>query len=201
MRIFVALDIDEAIRQKFSVFQAGLRGFARDARWVRPDSLHVTLKFIGERTLEEVVRTKQALSSVRAQEVAMSFRGFGFFPTPKAARVFWMGIESDQRLPDLAKAVDDAAATSGIPKEEHAFTPHLTLARGGRGSGNPRREAHDSHNSDFRKLQEKLSVISPREFGTMAAREFFLYESQLSRSGPHYTKLASFALAPAEHHP
>ena len=52
MRVFVALDIDDAIRQRLQLFLDGVRGFAPDARWVRPESMHVTLKFIGEKSAE-----------------------------------------------------------------------------------------------------------------------------------------------------
>jgi RNA 2',3'-cyclic 3'-phosphodiesterase len=199
MRVFIALDIDEDIRQRIIRFMDGLRGFAPEARWVRPESLHVTLKFIGEKPVSEVEKIKNALASMHSDAFELSFRSYGFFPTVKAARVFWVGIESDQ-LAALAKAVDAATAALGIPKEEHAFTPHLTLARGGRGSGNPRREKSDRSNNIFHVVQERLSVLSAPEFGTMAAREFFLYESQLSRSGSRYTKIGEFALKKAPAH-
>lgn len=192
MRIFVALDIDDAIRQRILRFMEGVSGFAPDARWVRPESLHVTLKFIGEKPQEAVAEIKQALSSVRAEKVDMNFRGYGFFPTAKAARVFWLGVESGPQLATLAKAVDQALKTLGIPQEEHAFTPHLTLARGAGRLGAPHRKKGDAANSNFLRLQEKLAALPAPEFGTMAAREFFLYQSQLAQGGSRYTKIAGF---------
>ena len=98
MRIFIALDIDDAVRQRIQRFIEGVSGFAPDARWVRPESLHVTLKFIGEKPIETVEEIKRALSGVRAEPVEITFRGYGFFPTAKAARVFWVGIESGTQL-------------------------------------------------------------------------------------------------------
>ena len=194
MRIFIALDIDDAIRQRIQRFMEGVSGFAPDARWVRPESLHVTLKFIGEKPIETVEEIKRALSSIRAESIEISFRGCGFFPTAKAARVFWIGIESGPPLPFLAKAVDEATSTLGIPKEDHAFTPHLTLARGGGRSGAPSHRKDDAPNKNFQRLQEKLAALPAPDFGTMAAHEFFLYQSQLSPGGSRYTKIASFAL-------
>jgi 2'-5' RNA ligase len=194
MRIFVALDIEEAIRDRISRFMDGVREFAPDARWVRPESLHVTLKFIGEKPAEAVEQIKKALAAVQGQPVEMSFRGHGFFPTAKSARVFWVGIESGPALASLANAVDDVTAGLGIPKEERAFNAHLTLARGGGGSGSPRRQNGDRSNKNFQRLQEKLSALSSPDFGTMTAHEFFLYQSQLSRGGSRYTKIARFAL-------
>jgi len=119
MRIFVALDIDEAIRDHITRFMEGVRGFAPDARWVRPELLHVTLKFVGEKPPDFVEKIKQALSSVHAEAMDTSFRGYGFFPGPKAARVFWIGIEATPQLGTLAKAVDEILFGLGIPNEEH----------------------------------------------------------------------------------
>jgi RNA 2',3'-cyclic 3'-phosphodiesterase len=194
MRIFVALDIDDAIRQRIQRFMEGVSGFAPDARWVRPESLHVTLKFVGEKPIEMVEEIKSALSNIRAESIELSFRGYGFFPTAKAARVFWVGIESGPKLSSLAKAVDDATFALGIPKEDHPFTPHLTLARGGGRSGAPSHRKEDVPNKNFQRLQQKLAALPTPDFGTMTAHEFFLYQSQLSPGGSRYTKIGSFAL-------
>lgn len=194
MRVFIALDIDDAIRQRIQRFLEGVSGFAPDARWVRPESLHVTLKFIGEKPIEKVEEIKRALSGIPAEPVEIAIRGYGFFPTAKAARVFWIGIESGPQLASLAKAVDEATSALGIPKEDHPFAPHLTLARGGGRSGPPRWSKGDTPNKNFQRLQEKLVGLPTPDFGTMAAHEFFLYQSQLSQGGSRYTKIASFAL-------
>jgi RNA 2',3'-cyclic 3'-phosphodiesterase len=194
MRIFIALDIDDAIRQRIHRFMEGVSGFAPDARWVRPESPHVTLKFIGEKPMETAEEIKHALSGIRSDSFELTFRGYGFFPTAKAARVFWVGIESGPQLASLANAVDAATSALGIPKEDHPFAPHLTLARGGGRSGAPRWRKGDATNKNFQHLQEKLAALPVPDFGTMAAHEFFLYQSQLSTGGSRYTKIASFAL-------
>jgi 2'-5' RNA ligase len=194
MRLFIALDLDDAIRGRIARFLDGVRGFAPDARWARPESLHVTLKFIGERPEEDVERIKRAMKTIGADAFEMRFRGYGFFPSARAPRVFWAGIEAGPSLSFLAAMVDEKLAPLGIPKEEHAFNPHLTLARGGGGSGSPRKQKGDRPNRSFQRLQEKLAALPAPEFGTMTAREFFLYQSQLSPGGSKYTKLAGFSL-------
>ncbi len=192
MRVFVALDIDDAIRARLEQFLDGVRGFAPEARWVRPESMHVTLKFIGEKSSEAVDQIKQALGAIRAGVVEISLRGHGFFPTTKAPRVFWIGIAAGPQLAALAKLVDEAAAGLGVPREEHEFSPHLTLAR--RGSGAPQLHPGDRTSPVFLRLQEKLAVMRPLEFGTMTAREFFLYQSQPMAGGARYTRIARFGL-------
>jgi 2'-5' RNA ligase len=194
MRLFIALDIDDAIRQRIQLFLDGVRGFAPDARWVRPESLHITLKFVGERSADASEEIKRALSLIRSSPLELALGGYGFFPTAKAPRVFWVGIESGPQLPNLAGVVDAAMAALGVPKEDHAFSAHLTLARGRRGSGAPRWQRGDGPSQVFQRLQEKLAPMPAPEFGTMTARAFFLYESQLRRGGPRNTKIARFPL-------
>jgi 2'-5' RNA ligase len=194
MRLFVALDIDDAVRRRIAVFLEGVREFASEARWVRAESLHVTLKFIGEQSEDEAERIKLALETVAANRFEMNLRGYGFFPSVRAPRVFWVGIEAGAGLTSLATTVDETLARLGIPREEHSFNAHLTLARAGGGSGSPRRQEGDAPNRNFHKLQERLAALPAPEFGTMTAHEFFLYQSQLSPGGSKYTKLAGFAL-------
>ncbi|MGZ4834982.1 MAG: RNA 2',3'-cyclic phosphodiesterase [Terriglobales bacterium] len=192
MRIFIALDIDPAIRDKMSLYLDGVRGFAPDARWVKPESFHVPLKFIGEQTPEQVEQIKRELATVRPQHFDIAFRGHGFFPNPRSPRVFWLGIEASDQLPQLAKAVDEAVACTGVPRETTAYSPHLTLARSG--SGRPKPKPGEPASPPLRRLGEKLHGKPAPDFGTMTAREFFLYESKLSPSGARYTKIARFPL-------
>jgi 2'-5' RNA ligase len=194
MRVFVAVDIDDAIRGRITRFLDGVRGFAEEARWVRPESLHITLKFIGEKSEEEVENIKGALETIEAGAFEMSIRGYGFFPGARAPRVFWVGIDGGPQLTSLAAMVDEKLARLDTPKEEHAFTPHLTLARGGGGSGSPRKQKGDHPNRSFQHLQEKLAARPVPDLGAMTVREFSLYQSQSSRGGSKYTKLAGFDL-------
>ena len=209
MRLFIALDLDDAIRDRISRFIEGVSGFAPDARWAKPESLHVTLKFIGEQPDSAIDQIKQALSTIESSAPEIYFRGYGFFPTAKSARVFWIGLESiglepiglesigmesTSQLAALAAAIDDKMPALGIPKEDRAFSPHLTLARSSGASGSPRRDKKDGPNRTFQRLQEKLAALSTPEFGTMTPRSFFLYQSQLSPKGSKYTKLVEFNL-------
>jgi RNA 2',3'-cyclic 3'-phosphodiesterase len=194
MRIFIALDIDDTIRERIERFVEGVSPFAPDARCMRPESLHVTLKFIGEQSVSAVESIKEKLQTIRVETIEIHFRGYGFFPTAKSARVFWIGMEAGPQLTALAATIDHEMGALGIPKEDRAFSPHLTLARGSGGSGSPRFRKEDGPNQVFARLQKKLADRPTPEFGTMTAREFFLYESQLSPKGSRYNKLEAFDL-------
>jgi 2'-5' RNA ligase len=190
MRLFVALDIDAEIRQRIAKFTEGLEAFAPAPRWVSADSLHVTLKFVGETQDYEKIRA--ALKEVHGEQVELSFRGYGFFPTPRSPRVFWIGIEADARLASLACKIDESLGALGIEKESRAYTPHLTLARSG--SGRPSRQKGDQANNNFELVQKRLAALPQPEFGTMTAREFYLYQSKTNPKGAVYTKLDRYTL-------
>jgi 2'-5' RNA ligase len=194
MRVFIAIDLDHDVREKIARFLEGVREFAPDARWVSPESLHITLKFIGEQKPEQVAAITERLQSVVGKKVDIRVGGYGFFPTAKAPRVFWLGIQAGPELAELAANIDLALAELKIAREDRPFSPHLTLARGGSGSGSPKLRKGDGPNSTFATLQKRLAALSEIDFGTMTAREFFLYQSQLSPGGSKYTKLQAFQL-------
>ena len=192
MRLFVTIDLDPAIRERIARFLEGVRQFAPEVRWARPEALHITLKFIGEMDVARLAAVRSALTQVQGESTEIRFRGTGFFPTAKSARVFWAGVEADGKLAALATAIESALEPLGVEREQRAFSPHLTLAR--TGSGRPSRGREDRRNPAFRQLHEKVVTLPPADFGTMTPREFFLYQSKLSPKGAQYTKLAAFPL-------
>ena len=191
MRLFVGLDIPIEIRGAISQYVDELRRIAPDAKWVKAESYHVTLKFIGEwkRDVREVIA---ALETIPSPTIDVAFRHCGFFPNPKSPRVFWVGIEADAKLPSLAKQVDDTCSKLGIDSEDRKFSPHLTLARSGSGSPRPKRD--EPLALSMKRLAERIAGLPAPDFGTMHATEFFLYESKLSPGGARYSKLKSFLL-------
>jgi RNA 2',3'-cyclic 3'-phosphodiesterase len=190
MRLFVALDIDEEIRHRITEFRDQMRVLAPDVRWVGPETFHITLQFLGEtKKLDEI---RAALREVPAAPVELAFRSAGFFPTPKAPRVFWVGIESDAKLPQLADAIHAVMEPLGFECDKGPYKPHLTLARAG--SGRPRAVPGERAAPGLQRVRAKVESMAPLEFGTMTAREFYLYESKLSPSGAKYTKVARYTL-------
>lgn len=191
MRLFVALEIPAAVRENLAGLIEELR--AADASssknkvgWVRPENLHVTLKFIGNVDAGKLDSIRTALAEVRSESgVELRFRGLGFFPNEKRPRVLWAGIEASRNLAPLANAIDARMEKLGVPHETREFAPHLTLAR-----------------FDPAEISKKLRAAaqknSARHFGALHTGEFHLIESKTRPTGAEYTRLSSFAFAKAE---
>lgn len=183
MRLFVALDIPDDVRSAIHAIVAKLRPACRNARWARIEGLHVTLKFIGETSPEKTAEIKTALASIPSRApTEINFRGLGFFPNERRPRVLWAGIDATTDLAELAAAVETSLGALGIPREERAFSPHLTLAR----FDTPR---------GLDALHAAIDVAGSLEFGATTAKEFHLYQSVLKPGGAEYTRLASFSFA------
>jgi 2'-5' RNA ligase len=190
MRLFVALDIETEIRRRIGEFRQQMRAYAPDVRWVGPETFHVTLQFLGETAKLEEIRG--GLQQVTGAAIPLAFREAGFFPNAKSPRVFWVGIEADEGLQELATSIGAALKPLGFERDAGPYRPHLTLARAG--SGRPRPERGERTAAGLLAVRVQIESLGPLEFGTMTARDFFLYESKLSPAGAQYTKLAKYSL-------
>jgi 2'-5' RNA ligase len=190
MRLFVAIEIAQEIRDKLTGFISEFRPRIASAAWVRPEGLHITLKFLGNVPEPKQPAIENALKSVKAPQFKLSIENIGVFPNPRSPRVLWAGIESGPELARLAGSVEDVLNLLGFEREKRAFSPHVTLARFKETKGKPRLDARLSQPS------EKGNSERIWAFGTMTATHFHLYESKLSPQGAKYNKLASFALEP-----
>jgi 2'-5' RNA ligase len=182
VRLFVALDVPEQIREKLADLSARLKKTCLSARWLRLESVHITLKFIGEVSLETVEKIREALASLpQFPSIVLRFAGLGFFPSARRPRVFWAGVEADPQLAALAAAIEAKLEPLGIPAEKRDFHPHLTLAR------------FDSPQGT-QALVAAVEALGAPEFGSETFHEFHLYQSVLKRSGAEYTRLVTYPL-------
>ncbi len=195
MRLFVAIDLTDEIRHRISEYISQLKRelpAAATTKWVRVESLHLTLKFIGESNrLDEL---KSSLQGGHSSSFELSIRDVGFF-TPRAPRIFWAGVHATAELNKLAGDIDAALVQVGIPKEKDEHHPHITLARSG--SGRPHAAKDDRNKPWMLDLQQAIAAkqeLANPDFGTMTPREFFLFRSETLPDGARYTKLASFSL-------
>lgn len=183
MRLFVALDIPIETREALCSFIAQLKPKCASAQWVRPEAMHITLKFIGHIGEENLAAIRDALAKARSAEpIEMQFRGLGFFPNDNRPRVFWCGVHASPNAAVLAADLDRALAKLGIEAETRSFTPHLTLARFKEGGGR----------SGLVEIVNAAHEMHSRDFGSLATSEFHLFESATKSTGAQYTKLSTF---------
>lgn len=181
MRLFTALDLPYDVIAKLEDLLARLRPTA-PIHWIPPRNLHITTKFIGNWPEARLDELKTKLGELPARDsIHARISGLGFFPNPKSPRVFWCGVEAPA-LQALAADTDAATAALGISTENRAYSPHLTLAR-------------IKDRLDLAPLRQAIAAATSLEFGCFETRSFFLYQSQLKRSGSVYTKLAEFPLS------
>jgi len=132
-RLFVALELPQAVKEGLASLQRELRSRGLGhLHWVRPEGVHITLKFLGETPAAKVEDIGRALAPVAAvtSPLALRLGCLGTFGDRKGPRVLWVGLEGDvERLAFLQRRVDEALAPLHFPREPREFAPHITLAR------------------------------------------------------------------------
>ena len=179
MRLFVALtpppDVQESIWRAF----APLRARTYPVRWLPPEGIHVTLKFLGDVEAERTPELVRALGDAvgGARTVTLVVNGAGAFPDAQRPRVFWAGIEPDPALELLADRIERVFGPLGFPTEARAFRPHLTLGRAAR-NARPR---------DFAGMAAVLEALLVEASAVVDGVE--LMNSVLRPGGPGYQRV------------
>jgi len=183
LRLFVAVDLSDEAKRALSGLLSRLKGLDSGVRWVAPENLHVTLKFLGNVEEGKVEAIRGALSGALSgfKPFAIRLKGLGAFPSAKRPRVVWMGVEEgNEELSALARAVEVALERLGFPREGREFVAHVTLGRvKSRASGGL-----------LRFLERPEGIPEVRQ----EVREVVLMRSVLRPEGPEYTPLFKFPL-------
>ena len=175
-RLFVALPLPEDVRRRLGLLAGGVPG----ARWVDPEKLHLTLRFIGEVDggwAEDII---SALAGVSAKPFELTLAGVGHWGTKERANALWAGVEKNPGLTHLQSKIESALVRLGLEPEGRKFAPHVTLARL---SGSP-----DSRVAKFI-ADHNLFRLPP-----FPVTAFTLFSSFLSRGGAIYTPEVEYAL-------
>jgi 2'-5' RNA ligase len=183
IRAFVAVKFDPPLIRRVCEVAAELNPRLPAVRWVPPENLHLTLKFLGgvdEERIETVAkRLAEALRDF--PRFSIHAKGLGVFPDLRRARVLWVGLHGDS-LQALASQIETALELSGFAREKRAFAPHLTIGRWRQYDGSPV------------KLRQELERWNEWEFGSSAVEQVFLFQSILHRQGAVYRPLKPFPL-------
>jgi 2'-5' RNA ligase len=189
VRSFVAIDLPDALRRSMEERIEALSSArpSRIIRWVRPDGIHLTLKFLGDVETGEMESVRNVVSEVVPRFSAFTFSvgGLGCFPSFQRPRVIWVGIrEQSGTLAALQAALELGLAGHGFRKENRAFHPHLTLGRIRRGV----------RQEDQRSVGKALERMQRFSLGDVHVKEVSLVRSELKPSGAVYTNLMSVPL-------
>lgn len=185
MRLFIALNLPEDVRQEIHQAASPLRENELPVRWLEEDTYHLTLKFLGEVRQEKVPRIEEVMHRVAETTGAFSLKvgGFGAFPTIRRPRVLWIGVEPTPALRCLKQDLEWGLTDHGFERETRAFHPHITLGR----------VESDQGAGAFRGLDELAAALDYR--GEFDVDQVDLMRSHLSRKGARYTLVRSADLA------
>lgn len=181
----MAFEQPEAIRSPIREVSAALVKSRLDCRWVKPESMHLTVVFLGNVSVENLAAMEQPVQETcgRFGPFQIALKGVGCFPNARNPRVLWVGLEGDiERMGRFRDEVQAQVAPFGIKEEKRPFRPHLTLGRFNR---SPRGD---------RELERILNEYGDLSTPACVLEELVLFKSELRRGGSIYTKLKSWAL-------
>jgi 2'-5' RNA ligase len=183
MRTFIAIELPERIKKKIEELQAPLKKTNAFVSWVKPENIHVTLKFLGEvpeNKINEVFSaTDKALEG--AKKFTMSLKGMGAFPDFRRPRVIWIGAGSGEKeLSYLANRIEEEMEKIGFPKEERKFSAHFTVGRV----------------KSPKNIEKLMELVKASDFQTddIEVSEMVVMKSQLHPAGAIYTPLKKIPL-------
>jgi len=187
MRCFIAIDIDEGIRRTLSNLQQQLAGSVdikkSDAKWVNPENIHLTLKFLGEIKDQDSFEVCNVVKDVadRHNNFELDVGTIGYFGG-KSARVLWVSTgEGNDKLLRLQEDIEKQLASAGWPQDKKGFAGHLTLCR----------VRNSKAGFKLAKITEDYKNF---KLGTMPADSVSVYQSKLTPAGPVYTVLGNYKL-------
>jgi 2'-5' RNA ligase len=177
-RVFIALNINEDVRRELADIQGELRKCDADVRWVKPENIHLTLRFLGyvsDAALKEVFEaSKSSVLGIAPFEIFLS--GIGVFPDLKRPRVIWAGIRESKMLSSIAHNLGGLLKQCGFSQEQRDYHPHLTLGR-----------VRSPRNKEG--LVRAIKANENWNGGSLIAREIRVMESVLKPEGAGYSSL------------
>jgi 2'-5' RNA ligase len=175
-RLFVGIDLPQVIRERLHALQSGVRG----ARWVAPENLHLSLRFIGEVDGGQAQDIHDALSALSGAPFSLALDEAGAFASGKRARVVYVSVTPAAPVAALKARVDALLAGAGLGPEGRRFTPHITLAR--------------LKGARSREVGTRVAEMAPEVTGSFEVSEVVLFRSHLAAAGAQYTREAAYPL-------
>ncbi|HBR18047.1 MAG: 2'-5' RNA ligase [Deltaproteobacteria bacterium RIFCSPLOWO2_12_FULL_43_16] len=183
VRAFIAIELPSIIVKSLGEIQDNLRDTTNKITWVKPDNIHLTMKFLGNIETDKAHAIEKILKNIVSQISIgkLSVEGVGAFPTINNPRVIWVGIEDDKNLLKIYTQLEDGLASLGFKKEDRPFKPHLTLGR-------------VKFLKDKKGLKERLEKLADIKLASFIVDSLILFKSELTPEGSLYTKLKEVKL-------
>ncbi|MDP3786189.1 MAG: RNA 2',3'-cyclic phosphodiesterase [Candidatus Omnitrophota bacterium] len=178
-RAFIAIELNEGIHSELASLQSVLKKSNADVKWVAPESIHLTLKFLGNIDTQKINEIEKILHEIAAgvEPFVLTLKGIGAFPKLDYPRVIWVEVESGApQSEQLARSIEERLEGIGIPREDREFHAHITLGR-----------VKSLNNKD--KLKETIEATKFEAKSVVDVNHLTLFESQLTRDGSIYTPL------------
>jgi 2'-5' RNA ligase len=188
IRAFIAISLSDPVIKRLQEISNDLKGQLRNRplRWVAPQNIHLTLKFLGDVQTSVIIQLNQALSVLGSEihPFRMHFTEVGCFPNRHRPKVIWVGGQAPPELTKLFQEIDRLTTELGFATENRPFSPHLTLAR----------LAQHASFQDATVVGEVVGAYHPAAIAPLSVAEFHLIKSDLRPQGPIYTLLTTIAL-------
>lgn len=184
IRTFIAVEIPENVISSIRDIQQDLKAYGVDIRWIRPENIHLTLKFLGDVQAADIENISGVMSGTAegVSSISLQAKGIGVFPGVKRPRILWVGLTGQlELLSRLQKSLDANLKGIGFPTEKRPFKGHLTIGR-----------IKTEINSKI--FVDALTAFRSFESETFVADRIVLFKSELKPSGAVYTNLASATL-------
>ena len=188
VRAFIAIELPVALKAEIARLQGQLKANNRvPTRWVNPENIHLTLKFIGDINSDTIDGIIHAIGEAArgVPSFRLGIKRLGVFPSPKRPRIIWVGLAcSLDIVKNLQQRIDSALDRLGFPREKRPFSPHLTIAR-------LQDRATPAERQTAGQLIEGTEFSGQTDFN---AATVYLIKSRLTREGPIYSRLGSVLL-------
>ncbi|MDP2653956.1 MAG: RNA 2',3'-cyclic phosphodiesterase [Candidatus Omnitrophota bacterium] len=184
IRSFIAMELAPQVREQLRDIQARLKPLDLDVSWVKPENIHITLKFLGEVPDKKIHDVQDSLPGIfkNLPPFPIALGGLGAFPQPERARVIWVGLsEGEDRVKAAAETLEHRLGLMGFTKEARGFTAHLTLGRVKSGKNLPR-------------LVQAIQDLTPPHGARQTVSRIVLFKSTLHSSGSIYEPLSAVSL-------
>ena len=191
LRSFIAVEVPTEIQSAIAHSTASLKNSLPKplVRWVAPQNVHLTLKFLGDVSptkLEQLAMTLKGEAALLGM-FSLSVGGLGAFPTARRARVIWIGLEAPPALEALRRGVEAVAAQQGYDPEKRPFSPHLTIGRVGQ----------NASAADVVRICNGIEAAKIGALGTFRVGAVHIFKSDLQPGGSVYIHLYALSLKPS----